>query len=423
MTISSGKADLQPVEKSKAGARWVWSIPLVAFLFTVSAVYFAVRNYPVVGHNPDSMLDPLALVIALIYSALGAFIAQRRPGNRIAWIFMMMGLLAGLYQFSMQYSVYAFVVLQQALPLAHVMNWVQGWAWYVPLNLMVLLVLLYPNGRPLSPVWGTLALLVAMSVPAMIILTYIHLWPYRGPLMYMPDAQLPLDARQSQETLRSYWIFIAGLPLLVGMPAAVISLIMRLKRAGQIERQQIKWFLYTGSLFTAGLVLTLSLLSLFGNEDLGNLFWMALLPILAVPIPVAVSMAILRYRLYEIDVLIRRTLVYSVLTSILAGVYLVSVILLQNLLIQLTGSESPVAVVISTMLIAALFNPLRRRLQQLIDRRFYRNRYNTDILTANLTLALQSEVDLDRLADSLIAAVENAVQPESVSLWLRRTEE
>jgi hypothetical protein len=254
-------------------------------------------------------------------------------------------------------------------------------------------------------------------------LTLIYLWPYRGPLLYTEEALLPAAARQSQEALRTLWPIFIGLPLFFGMPMAVISLFLRLRQADPVERLQIKWFLFAGGVFSAGLVITLALITNPFYEMLGNILWNTLLPVLAVLIPAAVTIAISRHRLFEIDLIIRRTLMYSVLTSILAAIYLGSVIVLQNLLTHLTGSESSIAIVISTLFIAALFSPLRRRLQRAIDRRFYRSRYSTDLLVSNLTVAMQSEVDLDRLADSLVATVESAMQPERVSLWLRKHDE
>ena len=396
---------------------WIWTIPVLSALFTAGAVVLFARNYPVIGMHPDSMIDPLAFVIGLVYPILGAFIARWQPANPIAWLFCIMGLIAGVYQFSMQYAILSFLVLPDPLPLAGAMSWIQSWAWFVPLNLLVLVVFLYPDGQTNSPGWKIIFWIVAAAAPALILATLFYLWPYRGALLFTPDSQLPAAVAADQQAMQRLWLPLVGLPMFFGMPAAVISLMLRLRRAHTVERQQIKWFLYAGSVFTVGLIITLAVM-MAQQSWLGTLLWSGLMPILAAMLPVVVAFAILRYRLFDIDLIIRRTLAYSVLTTILAVIYLVSILLLQTLIRTLTGSESTLAVVASTLLIAALFNPLRQRIQRLIDRRFFRTRYSPETLVADLSAALQTEMDIHRMAQTVVETVDEAVQPTNISVWL-----
>jgi hypothetical protein len=199
---------------------------------------------------------------------------------------------------------------------------------------------------------------------------------------------------------------------------ASASLLVRLHHARGVERQQIKWVAYAGALaasasllnYTAFEAMDVQWLELFGRVP-------ALVGILG--IPTAVGIAILRYRLYEIDTLINRTLVYGALTALLVGVYVGSIVLLQGLLRTLTGQESQLAIVASTLAVAALFNPLRRRIQGFIDRRFYRRKYDARETLEAFSTKLRDETDLDALRDDLVGVVRETMQPAHVSLWLR----
>jgi hypothetical protein len=228
-----------------------------------------------------------------------------------------------------------------------------------------------------------------------------------NPIGFLPDTTV--------ETLIGP--FIVGLILVTILSFA--SIFIRYRGAGLVERQQIKWLLYACALFATAYIASLMITDLQGlmndiRKTLSNLTYLAL--------PAAIAIAILRYRLWDIDVIIRRTLQYSLLTGLLALVYSGSVVLGQRFAGALTGeSDSSLVLVVSTLLIAALFTPLRRRIQSDIDRRFYRKKYDAEKTLAAFAARARDEVELDRLTSHLLAAVQETIQPEHASLWLKES--
>jgi hypothetical protein len=200
--------------------------------------------------------------------------------------------------------------------------------------------------------------------------------------------------------------------------AVALSLLLRLRRAVEVERQQIKWFAYAAAIFAVGIILInipFAIDTPLWFEWIGEAIFTAA----GTAIPISIGIAILRYRLYDIDILINRTLVYGALTATLVGVYVGSIVVLQGLVRVLTGQESQLAIVASTLAVAALFNPLRRRIQGFIDRRFYRRKYDTAMTLEAFSAKLRDETDLDALSDDLVGVVRETMQPAHVSLWLR----
>jgi hypothetical protein len=193
---------------------------------------------------------------------------------------------------------------------------------------------------------------------------------------------------------------------------------VRLRRATGVERQQIKWFAYAAAVAVSGSIVGHSL---FLATDATWLLWAGLIPgmVGVLGMPVAMGIAILRYRLYEIDLIINRTLVYGSLTAILATLYFGGIVVLQRLFVALTAQESQLAIVASTLAVAAIFNPLRRRIQALVDRRFYRRKYDAAKTPEAFSVKLRDETDLDALSDDLVGVVKETMQPAHVSLWLR----
>jgi hypothetical protein len=199
---------------------------------------------------------------------------------------------------------------------------------------------------------------------------------------------------------------------------AASSMFVRLRRATGVERQQIKWFAYAAAVAVSGSIVGHSL---FLATDASWLLWAGLIPgtVGVLGMPVAMGIAILRYRLYEIDLIINRTLVYGSLTAILATLYFGGIVVLQRLFVALTAQESQLAIVASTLAVAAIFNPLRRRIQALVNRRFYRRKYDAAKTPEAFSVKLRDETDLDALSDDLVGVVKETMQPAHVSLWLR----
>jgi hypothetical protein len=319
-----------------------------------------------------------------------------------------------------EYAIYALLTNPGALPLGAELSWLATWIWAPGLGLiLVFLPLLFPTGRPPSRRWWSVGWLGGLSIGLICVLASIIIWPERGPALVSPGGFPEFEGwRSAVEGLSNLaypMILLAGL-------GGVISLLVRFRRARGDERQQIKWF-------ASAAALSLVWIFVFGQSTLSGLpgAIVALLGSLVLPsIPIATGIAILRYRLYDIDRIINRTLVYGVLTAVLAAGYFGTIVALQgigSLVFQvpfraITGQETPLATVAATLAMAALFNPLRRRLQSFIDRRFYRRKYDARKTLEAFSSKLRDETDLDALSEDLTSVVREAMQPAHVSLWL-----
>jgi hypothetical protein len=199
---------------------------------------------------------------------------------------------------------------------------------------------------------------------------------------------------------------------------AAASLFARMRHARGVERQQLKWFTYATVVLVGGAVLDFTISEATGLRWLGEIGFVLTMVGLA-GLPIAIGIAVLRYHLYNIDRIINRTLVYGVLTTMLLAVYVADIVLLQRMFVLLTGGRSTLAVVASTLMIAALFTPLRRRIQGFIDRRFYRRKYDAAKTLEAFSAQLRDGTDLEALSDDLVGVVSETMQPAHVSLWLR----
>ena len=294
------------------------------------------------------------------------------------------------------------------------MSWVSNWIWAPGLGLiLVFLPLLFPDGHLPSRRWLLVAWLGGVSTGMIALLALILLWPERGTALL----RAPASDEDGAAWILDLLVEAVAFPLMLAAGlAAVISLFVRFHRARGEERQQIKWFAYAATLTLIWICV------LEGIPDWNRLFEAitGVLSLFVVPsIPIAAGIAIFRYRLYDIDRIINRTLVYGSLTATLAAVYLGGVVSLQYLFRVLTGQESQLAVVASTLTIAALFVSLRRRVQGFVDRRFYRRKYDAAKTLTDFSAKLRDETDLDALNEELVSVVQETMQPEHVSLWLR----
>ncbi|MBV9830236.1 MAG: hypothetical protein JOZ82_01465, partial [Marmoricola sp.] len=348
---------------------------------------------------------------ALTFATVGLVISRAQPRNTIGWLFAGVGLIVGFYLAAERYQYFALVVHHGDLPLGTLAAWLQAWT-YVPALAIVVNVLpqVFPTGRPVTPRWRFGLWLTVLS--------FLGIWS--------TDALVPgvIDQSVVQNPVAlspEAYHLVSGVGLAVYVATtilAVVSLVVRWRRADRRLRQQLKLFTYAAALLPVFVVAS-GIVNQSGASGpwapIGS-FVLATVAFLGLPIATAVS--ILRHRLYDIDLVINRTLVYAALTTSLVATYLVSVLVFRLALDPVTG-RSDLAVAASTLGVAALFRPLRARIQAGVDRRFYRSRYDAARTLDTFADRLRHEVDLTALGTDLQAVVVHTMQPEHVSLWLR----
>jgi hypothetical protein len=347
------------------------------------------------------------LVTLLTFSVVGAIIASRRPRNTIGWLFCSVGVTIGLNSFAGDYAEYWLVSGSGMKSLAETAAWFSSWAWilltYVPTSFVLLL---FPDGRLPSPRWRSVAWGAALGITSVVVGYALK----AGPLEDFPQIANPYGVDGPIVGM----VGVAGSIVAAGsLVASAVSLIVRMRHAGSEQRQQIKWLAYGGTV-VVGTICVSGVINLWNvpvGIVVGNVALLGL--------PVFTGIAIVKHHLYDIDVVINRTLVYGALTAMLVGVYAGGIVVLQGLLRALTGHDSQLAIVASTLAVAALFNPLRHRIQAFIDRRFYRRKYDAAKMLSAFNARLRDETDLRTLSDDLVGVVKETMQPEHVTLWLR----
>jgi hypothetical protein len=319
--------------------------------------------------------------------------------------------------FCAEYATYALLAQPEALPAGEAAAWIRSWMWIVTGGLGVFLVLLFPDGHLPSIRWRYVAWLNVF----VIVLGSIAVALSPGPVDALaPEIRNPLGIDSLRIALGQAVVdLVEGMQIVVALSAAV-SPFVRLRHAGFEERQQIKWFAYAATILIVGALLSSRV------PEVWEVWWVsrvgfALYIAGIVGLPVAVGIAILHHHLYDINLIINRTLVYGSLTASLVLVYLGGVAATEAAFRALTGQvkQPQLAIVVSTLVIAALFNPLRRRIQAFIDRRFYRKKYDAAKTLEAFSAKLRDETDLDALSGDLIGVVRETMQPAHVSLWLR----
>ncbi len=386
-------------------AAWLaWSLCAGALVLQILGWVFTYTNDDI-----TPAFDIASGVALVVLPVVGAQIASQRPGNAIGWLFCAAGLLLAVAGATYGYAAYA-LTADPELPGGVVTAWLTSWIFLPAIfGMPPLLFLLFPNGRTMSRRWTfavvvTLTGLLCMSGGAAFA---------PGPLedSPVPGVENPVGIN-SASTVDG--ILLVGFMLvLVGVVLGTWSLVLRYRRARGTERLQLRWLAFSAVLFLLACLISSAL---YQTRFVGA--GQLLIIVAFSTIPVAAGIAILRHRLYDIDVVINRTLVYGSLTATLAGVYLGLVLLLQLVLNPLT-ENSDLAVAGSTLAVAALFRPARKRFQSIVDRRFYRNRYDAARTLDSFAGRLRHELDLEAVGADLRAAVTETVQPDHVSLWLR----
>jgi hypothetical protein len=357
------------------------------------------------------------------FAALGAVLVSRRSAPALGWLFCALGVELTVEYFADFYALYALFVAPGVLPGGLAAAWVQNWIWLVGVMLLVALVpLRFPTGRLVSPRWRP-AWWLAVGVTAAGVLVAAFKPGPLGNVLDGADVPNPLGVAGLAAVVPAFIVAVLLVVLLASILLAAASLGVRLRRARGVERQQIKWFAYFALLLALDFVAQTVAQNVLGiSSPFVDLAASLGLTIGLLGLPIATGLAILRYRLFDIDVLINRTLVYGTLSAILAALYFGVVVVLQTLVgaVNSTAASSQVIIVASTLLIAALFNPLRHGIQATIDQRFYRRKVDAERTLATFAATLRSEVELAEVSAHLLTVVNETMQPAHASLWLRR---
>jgi hypothetical protein len=381
----------------------VWVLTALAMALTLFLVSLNARSSSFWSTGPVTLL-------ILAFSSVGALVASRRPGNSIGWLFLGGAFVWIAGELALEYAVYSLVTSPGTLPAGQWAAWfgasARGVGWFL---IVILLLLLFPNGRLPSPrwrpvLWGALVYIAFFALA-------VWLSPRSFDLRLAPYESNPLGLGSANMALLLDIAYLTFPLLIVASGAAVI---VRFRRSRGDERLQIKWFAYAVALMVVVFLIWFSFAVMGFAAGSALMFTVPL-----VGLPVAVGVAILRHRLYDIDLVINRTLVYAALTALLAATYVICVVALQQVFRVLTGGESQLAVVASTLAIAALFGPLRRRVQTFIDRRFYRTKYDARRTLEAFSARLRDETDVGELSNDMLGVVHETVRPEHASLWLR----
>jgi hypothetical protein len=354
--------------------------------------------------------DSTFLLAFAAFMAVGAVIVAHRPGNAVGWIFSAIGLLTATGMLATEYTARASPGRPGALPGAVLAAWYTSWYWYPTLGLLLVFpALLFPSGRLLSARWRPVAVAAAVATVGITAMSALK------PTLQDEEnytVRNPIGLAWVQDPGESaVGAMLFGLHL-VCMCAAALSLVLRFRRSQGVERQQLKWFTYAGALMVLSLLASDYLLP---DSSLVEV----LAGLIIALVPVAAGIAILRFRLYDIDRLINRTLVYGALTALLGGVYAAVVLVLGQGFGGVGGEPPSWAVAGATLAVAALFQPARRRIQAVVDRRFNRRRYDVAKTIEAFSARLREEIDLDTLSAELLAVVHQTMEPTTVSLWLR----
>ena len=367
-------------------------------LMTVGAVLQDVRG----GQSDQSLIEHVGLLLGFAsFPVLGALITARAPRNPLGWIFVSVGLSVGILLTATEYAHLSFVEGRD-LPLGMMAIWLEQWLWYPALGLIApFTLLLFPDGKPPGRFWRWVAWVAGLSLAA-ISVGSAFVETFEGDAGYRVRNPLGLGLGDVEASLGPVFAVFGACAIL-----GAVSLVFRFWRSTGDERQQLK-------------LLTIAAVIVVGISAVGDLLDLpgVIFPLVLWMIPGAVAVAIFKHRLYDVDVIINRTLVYGVHTGVLVLVYLGVVFVLQQLLSGMT-QESDLAVAGSTLAVAAMFRPLRVRIQGFIDRRFNRRRYNAQLTLENFSARLREDVDLEHLARDLAGVVRDTMQPAHLSVWLR----
>jgi hypothetical protein len=403
-------SDVRPRSRRYLLAVAGWLLTVTACAAAVG-ILFATRDTPV----PTSWgFRGASDTFGFTCGTVGAIVALRRPGNLNGWLFCAIGLFFAAEALINEYVIAGVLVVAGGLPLTNQLAWTLTWLWVPSLGIaLIFLPLLFPSGHLLSARWRAAAILGIIAIG--LFAAAVAFLP--GPIQQATFLQNPLAAPIDLQTYSALIVGPTSAPLGIAIALALGSLVLRFRRATDDARRQIKWFAL--ATFVAGLSFALDLtVRVVGGAGTASKITEILMIVALLGLPTSAGMAILRYRLYDIDRIISRTISYGAVTALLVAAYAGAVLVLQGPLRSVTGGET-IPVAISTLVVAALFQPLRRRVQGIVDRRFDRARFDAERTTAAFADRLRDQVDLPMLAAELDATVRQAIAPSRVGLWLR----
>ena len=381
---------------------------MVVFSYVAGTLAIAWLDRRIRQRGEDPLEDAIITVGFGMFAVVGALILARRPGNPIGWILCVTSLVVVAAALE-TYAAYVMTTSGRPDWLTVLGVWVNSWYWFVFIMLAFMyLPMLFPDGRLPSRRWRPVAAFAGAAGLIVVVLAMIPEVLRGQDVDYTVENPIGIEGLAHVEDMPLV-IGALGVPLGIGCVGAVASVVVRFRRSRGVERQQMKWFLYAA----------VPIVTFPVSDRLPGIVSALTFAWLLIGLPTAIGVAVLKYRLYDIDVVINRTLVYGILTASLVAVYLGSVVGLQRLFSPVVGEGNQLAVVASTLLIAALFGPLRRRVQGFIDRRFYRRKYDAKRTLEEFGARLRNETDLDELGDDLTSVAREALQPAHVSLWLR----
>jgi hypothetical protein len=397
---------------ARTAGRLAWSLWALAMALEVAAILLWLANHPVLSRVGGQELDPQVFLVPG-YATVGAVIAARQR-NRIGWLFLAFGLAAALLVFADSYFIRGAIVTPGSPPAARVMGWIGSVLWPSGFLFLCLLLLLFPDGRLPSPRWRPVASALAVS------------WG----LVIFDNAFAPRTTTQQGIRFTNpmgiaalghpAWKAVAQGAVMIAVAtlgAAALAPLLRFRNAEPIQRQQLKWFAFGVGISAVTLLVALAVQGTL--PVVTTVFWGITLAGVLVGVPAAVGLAILRYRLYDIDRFINRAVVYATLTAVLGLGYAGAVLVLGQLSGGVGEGTPSWAVAGATLAVAALFQPARRRIQQVVDRRFNRRKYNMAKTIEAYSTRLRDQIDLDTLSTELLAVVDQTMEPTQASLWLR----
>lgn len=404
---------------SERGARRLaWGAFLLWVMFVFGLILLELATEPVPG-TPGLGAGLWFAVILASFPIVAILILARQPRNRIGWILMAIGL-----AWFLPFESYGRFALSRGLPGGALFLALSGPLWAPPIGLMgTVLLLRFPNGELPSPRWRKVEWIALTAISVTVLAIVFSPGDFED--LGYPEVANPLGIDVLESALNALMAFILLIPITIVASAA--SLVMRFRRSTGMERLQMKW-LTSAAAAVALVYLVVVLLSLNSDWDGATTpGWMLFLQDASFTsfalIPIAIGFAILRHQLYDIDLVINRTLVYGLLTALLAGVYVVLAVGLGAAVRSVAGQENnSIVIAVSTLTVAALFGPARRRIQGFIDRRFYRRKYDAARTLEAFSARLREEVDLDSLTGELVGVVRDTMQPSHISLWLRSPE-